>query len=319
MDRIQRALDLSKAQRVSGGPQGGPSAAPGPAGHGARAATLDAHTAMPNQHSPALSPRGFSPGSGLQAPASLDDQHVERATLYREFGIAPVDFAARLPLDWPTLRERRVISCDDPRPAAHAYRMLRTQILQRTRAHGLGTIGVISAVNGEGKTLTAINLALSLAAEPNQTVMLVDLDLRRPAIAATLGLTADAGLESWFGGDDPTRKVCYALEGVERLYVLPTLAPVPRSSETLAGLGTRRLLNELKERDSARLLIVDLPPVLLSDDALMVAPLLDAVVLVVNDRRTKREDVARVIELLGDTKIVGTVLNRSTESEDRAY
>jgi Mrp family chromosome partitioning ATPase len=197
--------------------------------------------------------------------------------------------------------------------------MLRTQVLQRARAHGLNTVGVISAINGEGKTLSAINLALSLAAEPNQTVMLIDLDLRRPAIAQTLGLAAEHGLETWFGGDDPTKRVCYALEGIERLYVLPTLAPVASSSETLAGLGTRRLLNELKDRDSGRLLIVDLPPVLLSDDALMVAPLLDAVVLVVNERRTKREDVARVIELLGNTRIVGTVLNRSSESENRAY
>jgi protein-tyrosine kinase len=269
MDRIQRALDLSKAQR---------------------------------QHGPAA-----------------DDQRLERTTLYREFGVAPVEFAARLPLDWQALRERRVISCDDSQPAGHAYRMLRTQVLQRTRANGLSTIGVISAVNGEGKTLTAINLAMSLAAEPNQTVMLVDLDLRRPTIAPTLGLAPDFGLETWFGGDDPTKKVCYALEGVERLYVLPTMAPVARSSETLAGLGTRRLLNDLKDRDSGRLLIVDLPPVLLSDDALMVAPLLDAVVLVVNERRTKREDVVRVIELLGNTRIVGTVLNRSSESENRAY
>jgi protein-tyrosine kinase len=269
MDRIQRALDLSKAQRAHGAPP--------------------------------------------------DDQRLERTTLYREFGIAPVEFAARLPLDWPMLRERRVISCDDSQAAGHAYRMLRTQVLQRSRANALSTVGVVSAVNGEGKTLTAINLAMSLAAEPNQTVMLVDLDLRRPSIARTLGLRADAGLETWFGGDDPTKKVCYALEGVERLFVLPTLAPVARSSETLAGLGTRRLLNDLKDRDSGRLLIVDLPPVLLSDDALMVAPLLDAVVLVVNERRTKREDVVRVIELLGSTRIVGTVLNRSSESEKRAY
>jgi protein-tyrosine kinase len=269
MDRIQRALDLSRAQR---------------------------------------------PGS-----PPPEDSRAERTTLYREFGVAPVEFAARLPLDWQALRERRVISSGDPQPAGHAYRMLRTQVLQRARANALSTVGVVSAINGEGKTLTAINLALSLAAEPNQTVMLVDLDLRRPAIAQTLGLAADFGLETWFGSDDPTRKVCYALEGVERLYVLPTLTPVPGSSETLAGLGTRRLLNELKDRDSGRLLIVDLPPVLLSDDALMVAPLLDAVVLVVNERRTKREDVARVIELLGNTRIVGTVLNRSTESENRAY
>jgi Mrp family chromosome partitioning ATPase len=147
----------------------------------------------------------------------------------------------------------------------------------------------------------------------------VDLDLRRPAIAKTLGLGATAGLETWFGNDDPTKKVCYALEGVDRLFVLPTLTPVRGSSETLAGLGTRRLLNELKQRDGGRMLIIDLPPVLLSDDALMVAPLLDAVVLVVNERRTRREDVIRVIELLGSTRIVGTVLNRSAESEERAY
>ena len=119
-------------------------------------------------------------------------------------------------------------------------------------------------------------------------------------------------------GLERLRDLC-ASGGVERLYVLPTLAPVAASSETLAGLGTRRLLNELKDRDSGRLLIVDLPPVLLSDDALMLAPLLDAVVLVVNERKTRREDVARVIELLGTTRIIGTVLNRSSESEKRAY
>jgi protein-tyrosine kinase len=269
MDRIQRALDLSRAQRANGAP--------------------------------------------------ADDARLERTTLYREFGVAPVEFASRLPLDWKALSERRVISPNDLQPAGHAYRMLRTQVLQRARANGLNTVGVVSAINGEGKTLTAINLALSLAAEPNQTVMLLDLDLRRPAIASTLGLTPPAGLEGWFGGDDPTKKVCYALEGVDRLYVLPTLAPVPGSSETLAGLGTRRLLSELRDRDPSRLLIVDLPPVLLSDDALMLAPLMDAVVLVVHERHTRREDVGRVLELLGNTRVIGTVLNRSAESEKRAY
>jgi Mrp family chromosome partitioning ATPase len=248
-----------------------------------------------------------------------EDPKTEREVLNREFRIGTVEFIARLALDWPLLRERRVISSADAEPAGHAYRMLRTQILQRARAHGLSTIGIASAVNGEGKTLTAINLALSLAAEPNQTVMLVDLDLRRPTVARTLGLSAERGLETWFGGDEPLRNVCYGIEGVERLYVLPTLAPVADSSETLANIATRRLIGDLKDRDPGRLLIVDLPPVLLSDDALMVAPLLDAVVLVVNERRTRREDVVRVIELLGNTRIVGTVLNRSSESELRAY
>jgi protein-tyrosine kinase len=254
------------------------------------------------------------------APApAVDDPRLERVALNREFALGSIESIARLPVDWAELKERRVIATGDTQAAGHAYRMLRTQVLQRARSHGLSTLGVVSAVNGEGKTLTAVNLALSLAAEPNQSVLLVDLDLRRPAVARTLGLAAQRGLESWFGGDEPTRNVCYGIEGVERFYVLPTMAPVIGSSEVLAGIGTRKLFNELKGRDPGRMLIVDLPPVLLSDDALMVAPLLDAVVLVVNERRTKREDVVRVVELLGNTRIVGTVLNRSSESEKRAY
>lgn len=253
------------------------------------------------------------------AAPPVEDPRPERIALNREFALGAVESIARLPLDWVELKERRVISMNDTRPAGHAYRMLRTQVLQRARSHGLTTLGVISAVNGEGKTLTAINLALSLAAEPNQTVLLLDLDLRRPAVASTLGLRAERGLETWFGGDESTKSVCYGIEGVERLYVLPTLAPVTGSSEVLASLATRRLFNELKGRDPGRLLLVDLPPVLLSDDALTVAPLLDGVVLVVNERRTRREDVVRAVELLGNTRVVGTVLNRSSQSERRAY
>jgi protein-tyrosine kinase len=263
-------------------------------------------------------PRVPAPPVAVAVPAE-DDPRAERVALNREFALGTVESVARLPVDWAELKERRVVAMNDAQPAGHAYRMLRTQVLQRARLHGLNTLGVVSAVNGEGKTLTAINLALSLAAEPNQTVLLLDLDLRRPAVARTLGLNAERGLESWFGGEEPTRNVCYGIEGVERFHVLPTMAPVNGSSEVLAGVGTRRLFNELKGRDPGRLLIVDLPPVLLSDDTLMLAPLLDAVVLVVNERRTKREDVVRVVELLGNTRIVGTVLNRSSESERRAY
>jgi protein-tyrosine kinase len=252
-------------------------------------------------------------------PAAPEDSRAERVALNREFALGSVESIARLPVDWSELKERRVVSTGDAHPAGYAYRMLRTQVLQRARSNALTTLGVVSAVNGEGKTLTAVNLAMSLAAEPNQTVVLLDLDLRRPTVARTLGIAAGRGLETWFGGDEPIKNVCYGIEGIERFYVLPTLAPVSGSSEVLAGIATRKLFNELKGRDPGRLLVVDLPPVLLSDDALTVAPLLDAVVLVVNERRTRREDVVRVVELLGNTRIVGTVLNRSSESEQRAY
>jgi protein-tyrosine kinase len=248
-----------------------------------------------------------------------EDTIAERAALRLGFASDAIEPRARVPLDWEQLHERRILRWDDTRPAAHAYRMLRTQVLQRARTHGLNTLGVISAANGEGKTVTAINLAMSLAADPNQAVLLIDLDLKRPSIARTLGLPAEGGLEAWFAGHAAFEDLWCGIEGIDRLFVLPTLAAVPGSSEALGDPRTRRLFQDLKERDPSRLLILDLPPVLLSDDVLMISPLLDAVVLVITEGRTRREDVRRVIELLGGTRVVGTVLNRASESERRAY
>ena len=284
MDRIQRALDLAKKQR-----------------------------SLPNADEAGVTKHRSSASVEVEVVAA------ERAAVQREFTPVPIEPCKRLPVEWDELRERRVVPWDDNRSAVHAYRMLRTQVLQRARAHNLATIGVISSAHGEGKTLTAINLALSLAAEPNQSVLLVDLDLRRPSVARVLGLPVDCGLDAWFAGTAKIEDLWYGIEGVDRLFVLPTLTPVPQSSEVLAQPATRRMLADLKERDPGRLLIVDLPPALLSDDALTVSPQLDAVVLVVTEGRTRREDVSRVLELLGKTRVIGTVLNRSSESERRAY
>ncbi len=217
------------------------------------------------------------------------------------------------------LRERRVIMPDDSDPAAHAYRMLRTQLLRQARTQQLRMIGVVSSADGEGKTLTAANLALSVAAEPNQTVLLVDLDLRHPSLATLLGLNVDRGLDSWFNSEAAIAELFVKLEGIDRLRVLPTLHPVLRSSEALAGPRANELLTQLKSRYTDRLVIVDLPPALLADDVLTVAPLLDGVLLVVSEGRTRREDLTRLKELLGPVRVLGTVLNIASESEKRAY
>lgn len=221
--------------------------------------------------------------------------------------------------DRAMLRDRRVILPDDTGAAAHAYRMLRTQILRQVRVHKLKTIGVVSAVDGEGKTLTAVNLALSLAAEPNQTALLVDLDLRQPGVAQLLWLGAEHGLDSWFEGEVTLAELFVKFEGFERLRILPTLRPVTGSSELLAGTRAHELLAELRGRYTDRLIIVDLPPVLLADDFLTVAPYLDCVLLVVSEGRSRREDVSRMKELLGGVRVLGTVLNISRESEQRGY
>lgn len=217
------------------------------------------------------------------------------------------------------LRGRRVVLNDETGAAASAYRMLRTQFLQRVRLHELRTVGVVSAADGEGKTLTAVNLALSLAAEPNQTVLLIDLDLRRPSVAKLLDLPAERGLEAWFTGQSAVEDLFWRLSDIERLSILPTIAPLAGSSELLASSRARELLQELTTRYSDRLVLIDLPPLLLADDVLTVAPLLDAVVIVAAEGKTRREDLTRMNELLGPARVLGTVLNRASESEKRAY
>ena len=87
------------------------------------------------------------------APVASDDPRAERVALSREFSLGSVDAIARLPVNWSELKEKRIISTHDTQPAGQAYRMLRTQVLQRARSHGLSTLGVVSATNGEGKTL----------------------------------------------------------------------------------------------------------------------------------------------------------------------
>lgn len=287
MERIERALEVARLHRL-------------------RMASQDA--AAPVLVAPPA-PTPIAPPPPKFGAVFADDHDALRLS-----DAAPVELPSR-----ETLRERCVVFPDEPGAATLAYKMLRTQVLQRARQHSMRCIGVISAASGEGKTVTAVNLAMSLAAEPNQSVVLVDLDLKRPSIAATLGLDVTAGLENHLVGDASLSSCCRRLAPVDRLFVAPTLAPVAGSSELLASSATAGLVKSLREAVEEPLVLFDLPPALLSDDVLAIAPLLDGVVLVVTEELTRREDLQRVFDLLRNTPVIGTVLNASSEAEARAY
>src|SRR5487761_355572 len=189
--------------------------------------------------------RGMETESPLAGHSSLE----ERAMLRAATQAAEAAELPRLAIDRAQLRARKVVFPEESTAAARAYRMLRAQLLQRARSSGLGTIGIVSSASGEGKTLTAVNLALSLAADPNYSVTLVDLDLRRPSVAETLGIAPPIGLETWLAEEQPVASVLYGLEGVARLSVVPTLAPLPAASEALAGSRTRDLIEGLRTTD----------------------------------------------------------------------
>ena len=212
------------------------------------------------------------------------------------------------------LEANRVVSPGSEDPAAAAFRMLRTQVLQRMDANGWRSLAVFSPGANDGKTTTAINLAISLANDRRHTVILVDFDFRRATLAARWGLSPEFGGDDALTGMAPVEDCLYHPEGFERLVLLPARSTLANSSEVIAGPRSRELVQELRSRYPERIVVFDLPPVLNADDALAFAPLVECGLVVAAEGRTRRNDLLRTIELLHKIPLVGTVLNRAADA-----
>jgi protein-tyrosine kinase len=212
------------------------------------------------------------------------------------------------------LEQNRIMNPASNDAGAVAFRMLRTQVLQRMDTHGWRSLAIFSPTANDGKTTTAINLALSLANDRHHTALLVDFDFRRPSLAEKLGIAPEQGADDVLAGRAPVENCLYHPEGFDRLVVLPARAALRQSSEILAGPMSRALVAQLRSRYPERFIVYDLPPVLAADDALAFAPLVDCGLLVAAEGRTRRSDLVRTIELLRDTPLVGSVLNRAAAS-----
>jgi len=212
------------------------------------------------------------------------------------------------------LERNRILSPGSPEPAAVAFRMLRTQVLQRLDSKGWRTLAIFSPSPNDGKTTTAINLAISLASDREHTVLLVDFDFKRPSIAARLGLSPEQGSDDAIAGTAHIEDCLYHPQGFDRLVVMPARSMLKNSSEILAGQRSRQIVNELRARYPERIVVFDLPPVLAADDALSFAPLVECGLVVAAEGHTSRRDLVRTMELLSKTALVGTVLNRAADT-----
>lgn len=220
--------------------------------------------------------------------------------------------------DAATLERHRILVPGSTSTAADAFRMLRTQVAQRMGEHGWRTLAVCSAQRGEGRTLAATNLAVTLSADPRYSVLLCDLDLRAPSVATLFGLEVEAGVDDVLAGRATVEDCFVHPRGFDRLVLLPARATLGGSSEYLASAATARLVSELRARYPDRILIFDLPPVLLSDDALAFSPNVECALVVVAEGSTRRADLTRCLEMLKNTPVVGTVLNRSLSGKASA-
>lgn len=190
-----------------------------------------------------------------------------------------------------------------------SYRVLRTQILQRSRERGGNTIMITSALPGEGKTLTAVNLALTFAKEFRQTALLVDCDLRRQRIHELLGIGGEKGLNEYLLDDCPISELM-VWPGVEKLTLISGGRTITESSELLGSPRMKELVEDMKHRYPERYVIFDVPAVLSGADALAFAPLVDHIVVTVKAGETPMSEVTRAVRMLPREKVLGVVLNR---------
>jgi Mrp family chromosome partitioning ATPase len=238
---------------------------------------------------------------GAEPPVAPPDRQVIHYTHTAVFKTDPA-----------VLEENRILNPASDADAAFAFRMLRTQVLQRMDHHGWRSLAVLSAGESEGKTTTAANLAIALGNDRQHTVLLVDADLKNPRIGATFGLSVTTGIDHVLRGEADVADCLHHPEGFERLVLLPAHGALEHSSEALAGPEGRALTAGLKGRYPERIIIFDLPPVLRADDALAFLPQVDCCLLVIAEGITGRDELVRCMELLRNTPIVGTVLNKAS-------
>jgi protein-tyrosine kinase len=231
----------------------------------------------------------------------------------------------RVEFDPYMARENRLLlggATAEDRIAISAYGMLRTRILHRARSAGWQSIGVTSAAPQDGKSLTSVNLALSLAREKNNCVFLLDLDMRNPSVCHTLGITPPLELREFFENRIDTPENVFMSIGVDNLLIAGNVIPTEHSAELLASTRLEELLAFIKQMTSQPLILIDLPPVVSPADTLVVAPRIDAFVLVASQGVTPRAELQKAGELLSEYPIAGFVLNRQvggSKSYDYGY
>ncbi len=226
--------------------------------------------------------------------------------------------AGSIVLDPQILERHRITGLQNSDVGGPAYKMLRTRVLQRMRSNGWRKLAVTSPRSNAGKTLTAINTAISLAQEPNQQVILVDLDLRNPKISSYLGFEPQFTLADHLLRDVPIEKVLVR-PGIPRLYIIPNVDRLENSSEILASAQMIQLTKTLFATSPSTIVIFDLPPLLDADDMLTFMPQVDAVLFVVAQGETLRDDLERSSELFKELTVLGTVLNKSSDEAPSYY
>lgn len=172
-------------------------------------------------------------------------------------------------------------------------------------------IMLTSALPGEGKTFCAINLAMSLAIELDHTILLVDADVARPSVLRTLGLKSELGIMDLLLDEDLDMADVMLKTNVDSLSILPAGSKHIHATELLASMAMSKLLNDISTRYSDRIVIFDSPPLLLTNEAHVLARQMGQVILVVAAENTKQQDVKNALHLIETNTHVSLIYNKA--------
>jgi len=238
-----------------------------------------------------------------------DHKKVEEQTTGTQ--VAGGDLPDAFRVDEPVqLENPYMISAREPgSPISEEYKKLKSFILKITQSDKfLNTIMVSSSVKGEGKTITSLNLAITLADEYDHTVLLVDADLRQPSIHKYLGIPNGIGLsDCLMNGVSPSDAMIKT--GIGKLVVLPSGSEINNPVEVLSSNKMKDLIKELKERYPDRYVIFDTPPLLPFAESHAIASSVDGILLVVRDGYTSLNNLKETLNIIKNTNILGIVYN----------
>ncbi|MDX1666714.1 MAG: XrtA-associated tyrosine autokinase [Saprospiraceae bacterium] len=189
------------------------------------------------------------------------------------------------------------------------FNKLKSSIIALTRGEKfLNTLMVTSTVSEEGKTITALNLAMAMAREHDHTVLLVDADLRRPSVCRYLGIESQYGLAHCLEEDVPIEKALIKT-GIGKLVVLPAGKAIEDPVDLLSSSRMTEIIYELKGRYPDRYIIFDTPPAMPFADAKVLAAVLDGLLFVVRDGKVARDALQKTLDEIEKYNLLGIVYN----------
>ena len=238
-------------------------------------------------------------------------QKVER----ERFG-EPVEAPVKTTPDDLVLDDKLVSFFAPSSMVSEQFRRLRTHIIKPGLDHSPKTILITSAMAGEGKSLIAINLAITIAVELHSHALLVDCDLRNPSLSRFFGLHGEQGLSDYLTGKADISDLLVK-SSVDKLTILAGGKTQENPVELIGSKKMRDFVEDLKSRYDDRYIILDSSPILATTEPSVLGEIVDGILLVVKSGETPRETVQQALKLVKKDKILGVVLN-DTEFKTKA-